>query len=67
MNRLTAAYGDIPLAAVGIVLKLERIPLNTGLGIYLARFYQSKLYCIFLPRAINMVSGFSIQLTQHKK
>ena len=35
LNRLTAAYGDIPLAAVGIVLKLERIPLNTGLGICL--------------------------------
>ena len=35
LNRLTASYGDIPLAAVGIVLKLERIPLNTGLGICL--------------------------------
>ena len=35
INRLTASYGDIPLAAMGIVLKLERIPLNTGLGICL--------------------------------
>jgi len=35
INRLTAAYGDIPLAAMGIVLKLERIPVNVGLGICL--------------------------------
>lgn len=35
INRLTASYGDIPLAAMGIVLKLERIPINTGLGICL--------------------------------
>ena len=36
INRLTASYGDIPLAAMGIVLKLERIPVNTCLGICLA-------------------------------
>lgn len=35
INRLTAAYGDIPLAALGIVLKLERIPINVGLGVCL--------------------------------
>ena len=37
INRLTAAYGDhvTPVAAIGIVLKLERIPINTGLGICL--------------------------------
>ena len=35
INRLTAAYGDIPLAAMGIVLKLERIPMNVGLGVCL--------------------------------
>ena len=34
-NRLTASYGDIPLAAMGIVLKIERIPVNIGLGICL--------------------------------
>ncbi|MBQ7488069.1 MAG: MATE family efflux transporter [Clostridia bacterium] len=34
-NRLTVAYGDIPLAAIGIVLKLERIPINIGLGVCL--------------------------------
>ena len=37
INRLTAAYGDhvTPVAAIGIVLKLERIPINIGLGICL--------------------------------
>lgn len=35
INRLVVAYGDIPLAAMGIVLKLERIPVNIGLGICL--------------------------------
>ncbi len=37
INRLTATYGDhtTPVAAIGIVLKLERIPINTGLGICL--------------------------------
>jgi len=34
-NKLTADYGDIPLAGMGIVLKLERIPINTGLGVCL--------------------------------
>ena len=35
LNRLVVGYGDIPLAAMGIVLKLERIPLNIGLGVCL--------------------------------
>ncbi len=35
INRLTAAYGDVPLAAMGIVLKLERLPINIGLGVCL--------------------------------
>ncbi len=33
IDRLMSSYGDIPLAAVGIVLKAERLPLNVGLGI----------------------------------
>ena len=33
INRLSASYGDIELAAVGIVLKAERLPLNIGVGI----------------------------------
>ena len=33
VDRLMVAYGDIALAAVGIVLKAERLPLNVGIGI----------------------------------
>ena len=33
LNHLMAGFGDAPLAALGIVMKAERIPLNTGLGI----------------------------------
>lgn len=35
INRLTVDYGVIPLAAMGIVLKVERIPINIGLGVCL--------------------------------
>ena len=35
LNRLTVSHGDIALAAVGIVLKVERLPLNIGLGVCL--------------------------------
>ena len=35
INRLSAGHGDIELAAVGIVLKTERLPLNIGIGICL--------------------------------
>ena len=33
IDRLMAGYGDLALAAVGIVLKAERLPLNIGIGI----------------------------------
>ena len=33
INRLAASYGDVELAAIGIVLKAERLPLNIGIGI----------------------------------
>ena len=33
LNRLMSGYGDIALAAIGIVLKTERLPLNAGVGI----------------------------------
>ena len=33
IDKLMASYGDIALAAVGIVLKVERLPLNVGIGI----------------------------------
>ncbi len=35
INRLSAGYGDIELAAIGIVMKAERLPLNIGIGISL--------------------------------
>ena len=35
LNRLAASYGDFQLAAMGIVLKVERLPLNIGVGICL--------------------------------
>lgn len=35
INRLSASHGDIELAAIGIVLKVERLPLNIGVGICL--------------------------------
>ena len=35
INRLSSAHGDIELAAMGIVQKVERLPLNTGIGICL--------------------------------
>ena len=35
LNRLSAGYGDQALAAMGIILKIERLPLNTGIGICL--------------------------------
>ena len=35
INRLTAGHGDLQLAAIGIVLKAERLSLNTNIGICL--------------------------------
>ena len=35
LNRLSASCGDFQLAAMGIVLKVERLPLNIGIGICL--------------------------------
>lgn len=33
LDKLMSAYGDIPLAAIGIVLKAERIPQQVGIGL----------------------------------
>lgn len=35
INRLSSSHGDIELAAIGIVLKVERLPQNIGIGICL--------------------------------
>ena len=50
INRLSAGHGDIQLAAIGIVLKAERLPLNTCVGLclgmvpLLAYNYSAKNY-----------------------
>lgn len=36
LNKLMSGYGDIPLAAIGIVLKAERFPIQAGVGLCLA-------------------------------
>ncbi len=36
INKLSSAHGDVELAAIGIVQKVERLPLNIGVGICLA-------------------------------
>lgn len=35
INMLSSSHGDLELAAIGIVLKVERLPLNVGIGICL--------------------------------
>ena len=35
INMLSSSHGDLELAAMGIVLKVERLPLNVGIGICL--------------------------------
>ena len=50
INRLSSGHGDIELAAIGIVLKVERLPQNIGVGIaigmmpLIAYNYASKNY-----------------------
>ena len=36
LNRLAAGYSDVALASVGLVLKIERLPQNIGLGVCLS-------------------------------
>ena len=33
IDKLMVSYHDLALAAIGIVLKVERFPLNVGIGI----------------------------------
>lgn len=63
IDRLMSAYSDIALAAIGIVLKAERLPLNVGIGIcqamvpIVAYNYAAKNY-----RRMNDVARFSLML-----
>ena len=62
IDKLMASYGDIALAAVGIVLKAERLPLNVGIGIcqgmmpIVAYNYSAKKY-----ERMNNTIKFSIK------
>lgn len=61
IDRLMSGYNDIALAAVGIVLKAERLPLNIGVGIcqgmvpIVAYNYASKNY-----KRMKSVARFSL-------
>ena len=67
--RLSAGHGDIELAAIGIVLKAERLPLNTGVGLclgmapliaynYAAENYKRMQSVFNVARAVGV--GFAI-------
>ncbi len=63
IDRLMSGYHDIALAAIGIVLKVERLPLNIGVGIcqgmvpIIAYNYAAKNY-----RRMNEVRRYSLRL-----
>ncbi len=63
IDRLMSGYSDVALAAVGIVLKAERLPLNVGIGIcqgmmpIIAYNYSAKNY-----RRMNDTKRYSLRL-----
>lgn len=68
IDKLAAGYGDIPLAAVGIVLKAERLPLNVGIGLcqgmmpiaaynYSSGNHQRMKQAVSFSRAVGLVIG----------
>ena len=68
INRLMSGYGDIALAAIGIVLKAERLPLNIGIGIcqgmnpivaynYSAKNYKRMKKTIFTAGLTGMIAS----------
>ena len=69
IDKLASGYGDIPLAAVGIVLKAERLPLNVGIGLcqgmmplaaynYSARNFSRMREVVNYSRFVGLVIGF---------
>lgn len=69
IDKLTAGYGDVPLAAIGIVLKAERLPLSVGIGIcqgmmplaaynYAAKNYNRMHETVNFSRNAGLVFGF---------
>ncbi|MBQ3758898.1 MAG: hypothetical protein II876_05475, partial [Synergistaceae bacterium] len=70
IDKLASSYGDIPLAAVGIVLKAERLPLNIGIGLcqgmmplagynYSAGNLSRMRESVRFSRLVGLVFGFS--------
>ena len=68
IDKLAAGYGDVPLAAVGIVLKAERLPLNVGIGIcqgmmplaaynYAAKNFDRMHEAVNYSRKVGLVIG----------
>ncbi len=63
IDRLMSGYNDIALAATGIVLKAERLPLNVGIGIcqgmmpIIAYNYSAKNY-----KRMNDTKNYSLKL-----
>lgn len=69
IDKLASGYGDIPLAAVGIVLKAERLPLNIGIGIcqgmmpiaaynYSSGNFERMRGVVNYSRMVGLVAGF---------
>ena len=69
IDKLAAGYGDVPLAAVGIVLKAERLPLNVGIGIcqgmmplaaynYAAKNFTRMHEVVNYSRKVGLIIGF---------
>ena len=69
IDKLASLYGDIPLAAVGIVLKAERLPLNVGIGLcqgmmplagynYSAGNFKRMREAVNFSRLAGLVIGF---------
>ena len=70
IDKLAAGHGDIPLAAVGIVLKAERLPLNIGIGLcqgmmplaaynYSAGNFERMRKAVSYSRRIGIIFGFA--------
>ena len=63
IDKLMSGYDDVALAAIGIVLKVERLPLNVGIGIcqgmmpIIAYNYSAKNY-----KRLNETKRFSLIL-----
>ena len=69
MNALAATYGDIPVAAMGIVKKIDMLPMNVGMGLcqgmmplvaynYAAKNYKRMKAAADCARACGM--GFAL-------